>query len=99
MILDEAQTLPTTPLPPENYLNRFQQPKLNKTEFLMIGYGTEVRKSDSGPQKPTPMRQPIVRRFTTEIGQKLKVRSCRPTATSTIREPEAERASATRAAR
>ena len=73
VILDEAQTLPTTPLTPENYLNRFQQPKLNKTEFLTIGYGTEVRKADSGPQTPTPMRQPIVRRFTTEIGQRLNV--------------------------
>jgi hypothetical protein len=44
---------------------------LNSTEFLSIGYGTEVRQAESGPQKPTPMRQPIVRRYTTEIGQKL----------------------------
>ena len=71
VILDEAPGLPTTPLPPENYLNQFAQPLLNKTEFLTIGYGTEVRKADSGRQKPTPMRQPIVRRYTTEIGQKL----------------------------
>jgi Trypsin len=71
VILDEAPGLPTTPLPPENYLDQFAQPLLNKTEFLTIGYGTEVRKADSGPQKPTPMRQPIVRRYTTEIGQKL----------------------------
>ena len=44
---------------------------LNSTSFLTIGYGTEVRKAESGPQTPTPMRQPIVRRYTTEIGQKL----------------------------
>lgn len=71
IILDTAPGLPTTPLPPENYLNQFAQPKLNSTEFLTIGYGTEVRKAESGPQVPTPMRQPIVRRYTTEIGQKL----------------------------
>jgi secreted trypsin-like serine protease len=71
VILDEALELPTTPLPPENYLDQFAQPVLNSTEFLTIGYGTEVRSAESGPQTPTPQRQPIVRRYTTEIGQKL----------------------------
>jgi secreted trypsin-like serine protease len=71
VILDEAPGLPTTPLPPENYLDQFAQPVLNRTEFLTIGFGTEVRSAESGPQTPTPQRQPIVRRYTTEIGQKL----------------------------
>ena len=71
IILDTAPGLPTAPLAPENYLNQFRQPKFNQTDFLTIGYGTEVRKSDVGPQKPIPQRQPIVRRYTTEIGQKL----------------------------
>jgi hypothetical protein len=71
VILDEAPGLPTTPLPPENYLNQVAQPLLNSTSFLTIGYGTEVRQAESGPQVPTPMREPIVRRYTTEIGQKL----------------------------
>ncbi|MEY2521640.1 MAG: hypothetical protein QOJ66_205 [Ilumatobacteraceae bacterium] len=71
IILNTAPGLPTTPLPPENYLNQFGQPLLNSTSFLTIGYGTEVRKAESGPQVPTPMREPIVRRYTTEIGQKL----------------------------
>jgi Trypsin len=71
IILDTPLALPTTPLPPENYLDQFAQPRLNSTEFLTIGYGTEVRKAESGPQLPTPMREPIVRRYTTEIGQKL----------------------------
>jgi secreted trypsin-like serine protease len=71
IILDEASVLPTSPLAPENYLNQFSQPRLNSTSFLTIGYGTEVRRAESGPQVPTPMRQPIVRRYTTEIGQKL----------------------------
>jgi secreted trypsin-like serine protease len=71
IILDSAPGLPTTPLAPANYLDRFAQPALNSTSFLTIGYGTEVRSADSGPQTPTPQRQPIVRRYTTEIGQKL----------------------------
>jgi hypothetical protein len=73
VILERGPGLPTARLAPENYLNKFQQPVLNSTEFLTIGYGTEVRKAESGPQNPTPMRQPIVRRYTTEIGQKLTV--------------------------
>jgi hypothetical protein len=36
-----------------------------------VGYGTEVRKADSGPQKPTPMSYPIMRRYTDVIAQKL----------------------------
>ena len=56
------------------HLNQFAQPALNKTEFLTIGYGTEVRRTaETGPQNPVPQRQPIVRRYTTEIGQKLTV--------------------------
>ena len=72
VILGTAPGLPTTPLPPQNYLNRFQQPILNSTDFLTIGYGTEVRRTaDTGPQNPVPQREPIVRRYTREIGQKL----------------------------
>jgi secreted trypsin-like serine protease len=71
VILDDAPDLPTSPLAPENYLDQFAQPALNKTDFLTIGYGTEVRKAPTGPQTATPQRQPIVRRYTTEIGQKL----------------------------
>jgi secreted trypsin-like serine protease len=66
VILETAQSLPIQPLAPENYLDQFEQPVLNSTEFLTIGYGTEVRGSP-----PTPERQPIVRRYTTEIGQRL----------------------------
>jgi secreted trypsin-like serine protease len=68
VILDKALSLPTTPLAPENYLDAYQQPLLNSTSFLTIGYGTEVRGTP-----PTPERQPIVRRYTTEIGQKLTI--------------------------
>jgi hypothetical protein len=66
ILLDEAPGLPTASLAPENYLEQFRQPLLNSAEFLVLGYGTEVR-----GHPPTPEREPIVRRYTTEIGQKL----------------------------
>ena len=68
VILDKSASAPTWPLAPENYLNAYQQPVLNTTAFLTVGFGTEVRGNP-----PTPERQPIVRRFTTEIGQKLTI--------------------------
>jgi secreted trypsin-like serine protease len=71
VILDESVNLPTTPLAPANYLAQFDQPLFNKTVVLAIGYGTEVRKPTTTPKKPIPEREPIVRRYTTEIGQKL----------------------------
>jgi hypothetical protein len=58
-------------LAPEGYLNDYAQPLLNKTYFTLVGYGTEVRKPDDGPQKPTPMSYPLVRRMTLSNGQKL----------------------------
>ena len=58
-------------LAPNNYLSAFAQPALNKTVFTLVGYGTEVRKPDSGPQKPTPQSYPLLRRVTTSQGQKL----------------------------
>lgn len=66
VILEKSPGLPTTPIAPENYLDGFEQPAFNSTVFLVIGYGTEVRGNP-----PTAERQPIVRRFTTEVGQAL----------------------------
>jgi secreted trypsin-like serine protease len=71
VILDAPAALPTTPLAPENYLDDFEQPIFNHTEFLVIGYGTEVRQEGPPHNNPIPQRQPIVRRSTMEIGQKL----------------------------
>jgi hypothetical protein len=58
-------------LAPTNYLNAYAQPVLNSTTFELVGYGTEVRQPDSGPQKPQPMSYPLIRRYTTSPGQKL----------------------------
>jgi hypothetical protein len=72
VVLDEPVTgIAPARLAPTDYLDRFAQPALNHTLFTLVGYGTEVRKADTGPQKPTPMSYPIVRRFTDEVGQKL----------------------------
>ncbi|SBT46599.1 trypsin-like serine protease [Micromonospora narathiwatensis] len=72
VVLDKPVTgiVPAT-VAPSNYLDQFAQPKLNKTIFDLVGYGTEVRKPDSGPQKPQPMSYPLLRRYTTSPGQKL----------------------------
>lgn len=72
IVLDQPVTgiTPAT-LAPENYLDQFAQPRLNGTIFEVVGYGTEVRKPASGPQKPQPMSYPLIRRYTTSPGQKL----------------------------
>jgi hypothetical protein len=72
IVLDQPVTgiTPAT-LAPENYLDQFAQPVLNGTIFEVVGYGTEVRKPESGPQKPQPMSYPLIRRYTTSPGQKL----------------------------
>jgi hypothetical protein len=52
-------------------LDAYPQPRLNRTVFTLVGYGTEVRKPEAGPQKPTPLTYPLIRRTTTAVGQKL----------------------------
>lgn len=72
VVLDEPiASITPARIAPSGYLNQFAQPVLNKTLVTLVGYGTEVRKPDSGPQKPTPQSFPIVRRYTDEVGQKL----------------------------
>jgi hypothetical protein len=72
VVLDEPYTdvAPAT-VASENYLNSLAQPNLNKTLFDLVGYGTEVRKPEVGPQKPQPMSYPLIRRYTNAPGQKL----------------------------
>ena len=47
------------------------RPTLPHTLFTIVGYGTEVRKPPSGPQKPEPMSYPLIRRVAEAPGQKL----------------------------
>ncbi len=72
VVLDEpVEGITPAQLAPLNYLEQFAPPRLSSTTFTAVGYGTEVRKADSGPQKPTPMSFPIARRYTDVVGQKL----------------------------
>lgn len=72
IVLDTAVTdIEPATIAPLNYLDQFAQPTLNSTIFELVGYGTEVRKPVSGPQKPQPMSYPLIRRVTTSPGQKL----------------------------
>jgi hypothetical protein len=72
VVLDKPVTgiAPAT-IAPEGYLDQVAQPALNKTLFDVVGYGTEIRKPEVGPQKPQPMSYPLIRRYTTSPGQKL----------------------------
>jgi trypsin len=72
IVLDEPVTgIEPATLAPVGYLDQFAQPVLNRTIFEVVGYGTEVRKPLTGPQKPQPMSYPLQRRYTTSPGQKL----------------------------
>jgi hypothetical protein len=72
IVLDE----PVTDIAPASIadvgsLDAIPQSQLRKTLFTAVGYGTEVRKPDSGPQKPQPMSYPLIRRYVDMPGQKL----------------------------
>jgi hypothetical protein len=71
IVLDEAVTIEPATIAPAGYLDQFTPNLLNQTLFTAVGYGTEVRKPDSGPQQPTPHPFPIERRFADVPGQKL----------------------------
>ncbi|HEX8306374.1 MAG TPA: trypsin-like serine protease [Jatrophihabitans sp.] len=72
IVLDRPVTnIEPATLAPLNYLDAYAQPRLNRTLFTSVGYGTEVRKPDSGPQKPEPMSYPLIRRMAVQPGQKL----------------------------
>jgi Trypsin len=72
IVLDQAvATIEPAVIAPLGYLDQFTPDVLGKTLFTAVGYGTESVKPPSGPQKPTPMSFPIVRRVADEPGQKL----------------------------
>jgi hypothetical protein len=65
VLLDEPVTgIPIAELAPTGYLGRFPQRELVKQLVETVGYGTEVRAADAGPQKPTPMSYPLRRQHT-----------------------------------
>ena len=72
IVLDQPVTgiTPAT-LAPVGTLDAIPTSQLRKTLFTVVGYGTEVRKADSGPQKPQPMSYPLIRRYVDMPGQKV----------------------------
>ncbi len=52
-------------------LDKIRQRSLSRTLFRAVGYGTEVRKPDSGQGKPTPMSYPLLRRYVDMPGQQV----------------------------
>lgn len=70
--LDQDVTdLPIATIAGLDTLDQIKPNDLPKTLFTAVGYGTEVRQADSGPQKPTPMSYPLIRRYVDMPGQKL----------------------------
>lgn len=72
VVLDEAITdIAPAPIAPVGTLDAIARKNLAHTTFTIVGYGTEVRKPTTGPQKPTPMSYPLYRRVADAPGQKL----------------------------
>ena len=72
IVLDEPlTTIAPAKVAPLGFLDDFAQPTLNKTLFTSVGYGTEIRKPASGPQKPVAETYPLIRRNAVQPGQKL----------------------------
>ncbi|KAB2809371.1 trypsin-like serine protease [Pimelobacter simplex] len=70
IVLDApVTTIAPAPLAPVGTADAIKQPR--KTLFRAVGYGTEVRQPDSGPQKPVPMSYPLLRRYVDMPGQKI----------------------------
>lgn len=72
VVLDQAVTgIEPASIASLGTLDGIRKSNLAKTIFRAVGYGTEVRKPDSGPQKPQPMSYPLIRRYVDMPGQKL----------------------------
>ena len=72
VLLDEpVLDIEPAPLAPVGTLDTIAKSRLAKTRFTAVGYGSEVRKPESGPQKATPETFPLLRRTVEMPGQKL----------------------------
>ncbi len=72
IVLEQPATgVEITEIAEEGTLDTVARRDLRSTNFRAVGYGTEVRKATTGPQNPTPMSYPIVRRYVDMPGQKL----------------------------
>ncbi|MFV0462020.1 MAG: trypsin-like serine protease [Nostocoides sp.] len=71
VVLDDAPPVEPATVAPAGLLDTIPTKSLSHTNVTIVGYGTEVRKPDGGPQKPEAMSYPLLRRVTDAPGQKL----------------------------
>ena len=72
IVLDKpVKGIAPSPIAELGTLDAIPTSELSTTLFRAVGYGTEVRQADEGPQKPTPMSYPLIRRYVDMPGQKL----------------------------
>ncbi|WP_077488013.1 trypsin-like serine protease [Sinomonas mesophila] len=71
VVLEKAVSLPPGQVAPAGTLGAIPTSELRSTIFRAVGYGTEVRKAEEGPQNPQPMTYPLMRRYVDMPGQKL----------------------------
>lgn len=70
IVLDEpVEGIAPAPVADLGAADAIKQPR--KTIFTAVGYGTEVRQAEEGPQKPTPQSYPLIRRYVEMPGQKI----------------------------
>lgn len=70
VVLDEpVEGIAPAPVADLGAADAIKQPR--KTIFTAVGYGTEVRQAEEGPQKPTPQSYPLIRRYVEMPGQKI----------------------------
>ncbi len=72
VVLDEpVGDVEPAALAPVGTLDAITTSRLSSTTFTAVGYGSEVRKAEGGPQKAAPETFPLLRRVVEMPGQKL----------------------------
>jgi hypothetical protein len=71
VVLDSPVAISRARLAPLGSLDEIPQRAFTKTLFTMVGYGAEVRQSETGPRRPTPMTYPLRRQYVESPGQRL----------------------------
>ena len=62
IVLDSPVSLPAYPLAAAGTLDALDPGALPQTDVTAVGYGTELAKPDSGPQRKVPVTYPLIRR-------------------------------------
>ena len=71
VVLDKEPAVAPAEVAELNTLDAIKKSDLSKTRFTAVGYGTEFRKPEAGPQKKQPLTYPLIRRYVEMTGQKV----------------------------